>query len=494
MRRSSKRSALGIVILGSFIGVLAGFAFTWQMFGPGSSTAYAQPVQLPAGLNSGEVQSLEGISDLIVKAAGVAKPAVVYIEVERWLKQPQSPFMSPFYDPFFDFFHDFGRKYKKKSPKRKLQGLGSGFVVDADNGYIITNNHVIAGAEKIKVTLAGGKKLNAEVVGVDPKTDIGVIKLLDFKPSELGQLSFADSDEIKIGQWAIAVGNPFGLKQTVTFGIVSAKGRANINIAEYEDFIQTDAAINPGNSGGPLLNIHGKVMGMNTAIFSKSGGYQGIGFAVPANMIKAIMRQLVSKGKIERGFLGVYIQELNDEVKKHFDYTADHGILITEVTPDSPAEAAGVKPGDIIMSLDGVKVTSPGQLKNIIGFTAIGKSLNLKIFRDNVVKSFKLKVMHKNKGTSGDEPSLAMKRFGLSVINAKGKSAYKYGALVKGLNKQGGAATAGLRKGDIILKLNRVKVKDVKHFNAMIKKSKDSGTFLFLIDRDGHHIYFVVNL
>ncbi|HHD64494.1 MAG TPA: Do family serine endopeptidase [Desulfobulbaceae bacterium] len=289
----------------------------------------------------------------VVKKAG---PAVVYVEVEKSVHVAGgqgSPY-DFFSDPFFERF--FGPQFKHpRIPRQrefKQRGAGSGFIIDAD-GYILTNNHVVSDADKITVRLSDEREFTAKVVGTDPQSDVALIKI-DGK--NLPVLPLGNSDKLQVGEWVIAIGNPFELYQTVTVGVVSAKGRNRMGISDYENYIQTDAAINPGNSGGPLLNIHGEAIGINSAIFSRSGGYMGIGFAIPINMAKNIEQQLLQHGKVTRGWLGVMIQNVNKDLAKSFNLTSTHGVLISEVSAHSPAEKAGIKQGDVVLAIDGKKV------------------------------------------------------------------------------------------------------------------------------------------
>jgi len=450
---------------------------------------------LGAGGGAGGGVPSEGFATVAEKAS----PAVVYIEVTKRMDVPGGG-GHPFGDPFFDyFFGNPGRQYGgdgddgQRSRKFEQRGLGSGFIIDRDMGHVLTNNHVIDGADEIEVTLKDGKKLKAKVVGTDPKTDVGLLQLKDFDKADLTEIRLADSDGIRVGDWVLAIGNPFGLSQTVTSGIISAKGRANVNIAEYEDFIQTDAAINPGNSGGPLVNLRGEAIGMNTAIFSQSGGYMGIGFAVPSNMLKAVLAQLINGGKIERGQIGVMIQNVTDELKKHFDYTGEGGVLVSEVLPGSAAEKAGLKSGDLIVRVDGKPARDASQVKNTIGFTKLGKSVELTIWRDGKEQSITVEVA-KERGPAQAEKKQLEERLGLSVSDAADKpnATYDHGVVVESLDPQGAAAFAGVRRGDIVLEVNRKKVDGGDSFFSLLDENKDASTILFLIDRKGHRIFLLL--
>ncbi|MCI5142858.1 MAG: DegQ family serine endoprotease, partial [Candidatus Electrothrix sp. ATG1] len=320
----------------------------------------------------------------VVRKAG---PAVVYIGVEKTSRNLSRGQLDMFNDPFFEHF--FGKKFdrfRQEPSPFKQHGAGSGFIISQD-GLILTNNHVVDNAETIRVRLADKREFTASVVGTDPQSDVALIKI-DGK--NLPTLPLGDSSKLEVGEWVIAIGSPFELSQTVTVGVVSAKGRSRMGINDYENFIQTDAAINPGNSGGPLLNIHGTAVGINTAIFSRSGGYMGIGFAIPINMAKSVEKQLRSNGKVTRGWLGLVIQDMNDDLAQSFGVDKAEGILVAEVTKGSPAEKAGVKQGDILLSLNGDKLNDATDLRNRVAMTAPGSQVKLRIVRDGRKKNIRV--------------------------------------------------------------------------------------------------------
>jgi len=315
---------------------------------------------------------------VFVEVARATRPAVVNISTTKVIKYRGGPSTPFFDDPFFRHFFgdDFFREFRIPRERRE-QSLGSGVIVNQD-GYIVTNNHVVEGASEIKVLLGDNREFSGRVAATDPRTDVAVIKISEHN---LPTILWGDSDRLQVGEWVLAIGNPFGLTQTVTAGIISATGRANVGIADYEDFIQTDAAINPGNSGGALVNVRGELIGINTAIFSRSGGYMGIGFAIPSNMVREVMESLVKKGKVTRGWLGVQIQPLTPELAEKFGLKDTRGILVSDVSENSPAAEAGMKRGDIILEFDGKRVEDPVHLRNGVAHTEPGKKVPVKIWR-----------------------------------------------------------------------------------------------------------------
>ena len=411
----------------------------------------------------------------IIKVSEKAKKSVASIKVEITEQQRAR-------DPFFDFF--FGNPMQPRS--RKSQAQGSGFVIDDKEGFIVTNNHVVEKADKIEVMI-DGKTFSAKLIGTDPHTDVGLIKIEDFKKGEIQELKFADSDKIKVGSFAIAIGNPFGLSNSVTFGIVSAKGRSGMRVTDYEDFIQTDAAINPGNSGGPLLNVEGEVIGMNTAILSQSGGYMGIGLAVPANMVKDITQQLKSGKKIQRAMMGIVIQELNDDIRNYFEIDKSvNGILVSSVEPKSPADKAGVQQYDLITKFDGKEVENISQFRTAVAFSPYGKKIPLEIIRNG--KPMKLEVVLDKNFQPSDTPQeldqKVLDEIGLTLSDNKGK------ITVANVEQGSLAYSAGLMPGDVIVAINKKRVKNAAEANQIINKSKK---LLFTISRNGRDFIVVIN-
>ena len=399
-------------------------------------------------------------------------------------------------DPFHDFFGPFERFFGP--PRRmpyKAKSLGSGFVIDT-KGYILTNNHVVENADEIVVKLSSGKEFKAKVVGRDPKTDIALIEI--HGASDLTPVVLGDSDGLKVGQWVVAIGNPFGLENTVTVGTVSALGR-HINQGPYDNFIQTDAAINPGNSGGPLLNTRGEVVGINTAIFSRGGGNIGIGFAIPISLAKEIVPQLKEKGHVTRGWLGVMIQKVTPDIADSLGLPSAKGALVADVVKEGPAEAAGIKQGDVIVEYDGKPVNDSAELPLLVARTAVGKTVKLKVIRDKAEQAFSIKIAElKEEETAQAGPGTA-EDMGLTVQTLTPEVAENLGldrslkgVVVTQVDAGGPAADAGLRRGDVILEVNRTPVKDVDAYRKALKSSGKGKSVLFLVRRGDNTIFLAV--
>jgi serine protease Do len=433
--------------------------------------------------------------------AKAVTPSVVNISTTRTNRGADGHGFSPFDDPLFRRF--FGDEFfRREAPKdRRERSLGSGVIADP-NGYIITNNHVVSKADEIKVLLGDKRELKAKVVGTDPKTDIAVIKV---ETQTLPTIPWADSDKLQVGEYVLAIGNPFGLNQTVTMGIVSAVGRANVGIAEYEDFIQTDAAINPGNSGGALVNVRGELIGINTAIFSQSGGYMGIGFAVPSNMVRSVMEQLVKGGKVVRGYLGVSIQELNQELAKQFGTSEMKGVLVTDVLADSPAKRAKLERGDVIMEYDGHAVLNPTQFRNLVAQTAVGKKIHIKLLRNGKEREMEIQIAEQpvNMARPGAEPEEEAHGegafAGVEVRDVSSDLARRFslprdrgGVLVVRIADGSPAEDAGLRTGDVIVEVNRKAITSVRDFSKSIASLSAKDPALVLILRNGRSIYLTI--
>jgi serine protease Do len=396
-------------------------------------------------------------------------------------------------DPFGDFFDRFFRDQIPKDYKQ--QSLGTGVIIDKD-GFILTNNHVVEMADEIKVKFADEEQFIAKIVGRDPKTDLALIKIDSDKP--LTPLPLGDSDKVEVGEWVVAIGNPFGLGNTVTAGIVSAKYR-QIGQSSYDNYIQTDASINPGNSGGPLLNTAGEVVGINTAIFSQSGGNIGIGFAIPINMAKDLLPQL-KKGKVVRGWLGVMIQKITPELKQKLDLKDEKGALVADVTPGGPAEKAGIQRGDVIISFDGKEIKEMNELPYVVASTPVGKTVNVEVLRKGQKKSFEVKIAELKEEKEAPVETEAKPKLGMTVEDLTPELAKNFelsdtkGVVVVQVEEGTSAAEAGLRPGDMILEIDQSPVKDVKEFNHKLESYKKGDTILILAKRRGATIFLTLKV
>ena len=434
---------------------------------------------------------LGSFSDLVKHVS----PSVVNISVEKVVKgrgQGQIPFGPE--DPMRDFFDRF---FGEQMPKEyKQRGLGTGFIIDKD-GFILTNNHVVEDTDEIKVKIGDDREFKAEVVGRDPKTDLALIKI-DAKGA-LAAIPLGDSDKLEVGDWVVAIGNPFGLGNTVTAGIVSAKYR-QIGAGAYDNFIQTDASINPGNSGGPLLNTAGEAVGINSAIFSQSGGSIGIGFAIPINMAKDLLPQLKT-GKVVRGWLGVMIQKITPGLKDKLKLEEEKGALVGDVTAGGPAEKAGIQRGDVIVSFDGKEIKDSSELPYRVAATSVGKVVSVEVMRKGQKKSLHVKIgelqeaakQPSRAGKAKPGPNLGMH---LEALTPQIVEAFRLpetsGVVVVEVAEGGPAAEAGVQPGDIILEVDKEPVKDLEQFDRKVQGYKPGDTILFLIKRQGATLFLTL--
>ncbi|MGO1118571.1 DegQ family serine endoprotease [Rhodovibrionaceae bacterium A322] len=514
-RRSSRQRMLvrqGRWIKGSALTLLAGALLAGTVLATTSSEASTQATApLPAASNSGS-----SLPTSFAQLNQQVSPAVVNISIKKVAKErtamgPEGS--SPFNEFFEQFQERFGKTPNDQAPKNQgksgpapqqtLQSLGSGFLIDPD-GYVVTNNHVIDGADEIEVKLSDGRSFDAELIGGDAKSDIALLKISS--DEALPFVDLGNSDNLLVGDWVVAIGNPFGLGGTLTSGIVSARGR-DINFGPYDNYIQTDAAINRGNSGGPMFNLQGDVVGVNTAIFSPSGGSVGIGFAIPANMVKTIVADLKDDGQVDRGWLGVQIQPVNDDIAEALGLEKAMGALVVDVTADSPAESAGLKQGDVIVEFEGTAVDKMRSLPRLVAQTDPGKSADMMVWRNGEEISLPVEIgllkpqqVAKAEMVQPDlqKGSLESEKLGaiLSKLDDQSKKMLGLpeeaeGVLIKEVSNQGPAAKQGLRAGDVIRKIDGEDVSQPKEINGLIdaKIKEDKKALLLLVTRDGRDLF-----
>ena len=467
------------------VALLIGFSFFMLLH-------WALPSQPPAE-ETLDVTSLEGA---FIDVANKVRPSVVSIFSERTVSfSPWGGFGEDFFkgSPFEEFFKEFrgpGREYEQKQ-----RGTGSGVIID-ESGYILTNHHVVARAEKITVKLYDGREFEGTTKGGDHKTDLAVIQIKgeNLKPATLG-----DSDNLRVGQWAIAIGSPFGLEETVTVGVISATGRSGLGTGTYEDFIQTDASINPGNSGGALCNIWGEVIGINAMIIPPGPG-QGIGFAIPINLAKSISQQLIKGGKVIRAWIGIGIQDLTPELRKQFGVSDREGVLINKIFPDSPAEKADLKIGDIVKEIDGQKVRNSRELVQQVLRKEVGQEVILKIIRNGREKiiSVKTEEMAGETKAEGEVPEIERGWFGLKLEDITPQLAQRWGitadhgVVIVEVELGTTGHNVGLQPGDVILEVNRKEIGNIKAFQQVMEGVNREEGVLFLLDRKGDHFFVIL--
>ena len=460
----------------------------------------------PSGSPLSFADLAEKLSPSVVNISSTQKMAAV--SPENVPEMPQFPPGSP----FEDFFKDFMQKQQGQTPNGEPQSdmpttsMGSGFIIDADKGLVVTNNHVIKDADEVRVTLVDNTILEADIVGYDEKTDLAVLKVKNPKKHKLTEVSFGDSDAMRVGDWVLAIGNPFGLGGTVTQGIISARKR-DISAGPYDDFLQTDASINRGNSGGPMFNLRGDVIGINTAIYSPSGGSVGIGFAIPANLAKPVVMQLAEFGKTRRGWLGVKIQTVTDEIADGLGLTDIHGALVASVTPGGPAEKANIKAGDVITEFNGQKLDAMRQLPRIVAETPIGKEAPVTLMRDGKTVTTTVKVgelekaetdglVEKVQGEKETKPAkgLDLKELNVTINNISPLLRETYnipedvnGVVVIAVKPGSDAALKGLTPGDVLVEVNQEEVKDTASVQKIVSSVKGEGkqSVLMLVDNQG---------
>lgn len=448
-----------LVIAGLAVGLFSPF--------PGSTVGVSQSA------DAGGIRMLEEVQSVITELAERVKPAVVSVfPVHGPGRPPEIP--------------------RERAPN--APGSGSGVIIDPQ-GHIVTNNHVVGEASEVEVRLSDKTKFIAQVIGKDPDTDVALLKIATDR--SLPHASFGDSGTVKVGQWVLAVGNPFGLERTVTLGVVSGLGRENMNLSRYENFIQTDASINPGNSGGPLFNMQGQIIGINTAIINFA---QGIGFAIPSNMAKQVIQQLQARGKVVRGWLGVGIQPVTADLATKFGVSEGEGVLVNEVFENDPAARAGIKPGDIITKLDGKPVDSPNLLSRLIAGLEPGATTHVEVVRDGKrqVLSVSLSERRENAIVASVPPSRSEVKLGIDVQNLTVELAEKFklkdpkGVLIAKVDQGSVAQAEGLREGDLIKEVNRSEVSSVSEFTAAVSRVKRGETILLRVLRESRAFYVVL--
>ena len=470
-----------------------------------SSLLFLTALFLSAGISSSDiaaarekaispesVKTLSGLSEALADVADAVRPAVVNISTTSVVNMEDSPYGDMFNDPFFRHF--FGDGHPGMKRKYKSSALGSGVIVN-ENGFILTNNHVVKGADEIKVILYDKREFKGKVVGTDPRTDLSVVKI---EAKNLPTLTLGDSSKLKTGDVVLAIGNPFGLNQTITMGIVSAVGRSNIGLADFEDFIQTDAAINPGNSGGALVNGRGELVGINTAIFSTSGGYMGIGFAIPSDMAKSVMDSIIKHGKVIRGWLGVSIQNLTPDLAKSLGIKETEGALIAGVENSSPADKAGLKRGDLITEMNGKKITDATTLRNVVASMAPGAKADIKIIRSGkeltitaVLGEYKEKKIVKKTAYNNAFKGVTVQELTPSLRDKLNLPEGMVGVVVTDIASDS-PSQGLLQVNDVIEEMNRKAVGSAQEYEAIVSKIGEHDTVLLLIFRDGGSIYMTI--
>ena len=491
VRRALRRIACAGALVSALLGLTASCGSETEKDPPQAVAANPPPAQpstaaiersVPSAVAPGAVPPvpvgdapLPSLAPLLERVA----PAVVSVTVTGRSNSRQL-----MEDPFWRFFGP------PQMPERQFSGAGSGVIVDAERGLLLSNHHVVANADQITVTLLGGEQRKAEVVGSDSEADIAVLRV---KPDGLSAVVEGDSSALRVGDFVVAIGNPFGLGQTVTSGIVSALGRSGLGIAGYEDFIQTDASINPGNSGGALINLRGELVGINTAIVAPSGGNVGIGFAIPVNMARSLMAQIMENGEVRRGQIGVGIQDLTPEVARGLGIEAKEGALITQVEPGSPADKAGLERADLVVAVDGVPIRGSGDLRNRIGLLAVGKKIQIEVLREGERKKIEVEVGERRQRTAKLDasnslhPALAGAAF--QDAGSTPSSQGKRGVEIVAVEADSPAARVGLRPGDIIVQVNLKPVANLDDLRTLVS---GDGPRVLAIERGDRAFYLAL--
>jgi len=461
----------------------------------------------PGPIDPKIVAPADQLGQAFAMVAAHVRPCVVSVYSEKVIKFTEPEFSFPFGNDLFRQF--FGNQFSTpQQPQQReyrgmQRGMGSGMILDKQ-GHILTNYHVVRDTDELKVQLADKRQFQAEIVGTDPKTDVAVIRIKGRVPQDLPTITLGDSDALQVGDLVMAIGAPFGLQQTVTEGIISATGRSNVGIADYEDFLQTDAPINPGNSGGPLVNMRGEVIGMNSAIATSVGQFAGVGFSIPSNMIKSMLPKLLKGEKIVRGQLGVIIQNVTKDLAKQFNLSEAKGVLVSQVNKGSPAEAAGIKVGDVIVRYDGQDVQDVRHLRNLVAGTAPGTKVKIEIMRDGKPQTLTATIGQQSGETLAAAPSeegaTMLSKLGLSVqtltpdlAKQLGVEAEK-GVVITDVSEGSLASLAGLQKGDVIVEADHQAVASAGELEQVLAKAKDKDNVLLLVNRQGASVFVVLQM
>ncbi len=504
--RFSKRFNRNLMLI--FIGIAAGIVlvtgFGWMHTSAAQeiSPAPSPPALMPASATEQDYSTVRALSNVFADVAARVNPSVVTVFTETNLKVSGSPFAGSPFEQFFGGDEFFKKFFQQPSPEReyKQMGLGSGVIVDPE-GIILTNNHVVDDADNIKIRLMDGREFQGTVKGKDPQTDLAVVMIdaKDLKPMPLG-----DSDKIRVGEMVLAIGSPLNpqLEHTVTSGIISAKGRSGVGLSQYEDYIQTDAAINPGNSGGALVDLEGKLIGINTAIASQNGGFMGIGFAIPVNLAGKVMNDIIQNGKVIRGWLGVYIQNITPELAKALKLNSTKGVLVSKVQEDSPADKAGIKAEDVILAFNGKTLNNSTELSTWVASTSPDTKVSFTILRDGSEKNIAVTLgeLDTKKQTlaqgQGDYQNIGFQvtDLGPETIGKYHLSKDEKGVVVTAVNPSGAAAGVGIQEGDVIMSVNRKPVESVEDFDNVISRLKAGDDILFYLRRGPANLFVAFTL